>query len=337
MSGSGQKKSLTEPPTNLKEAIDWVLQINGHAEDLAEKVEELLKHDGSEVAVKVLENYRHVSESVIKGLNQNDRCYFAETALTNLSEGLRPFHPQSEANINFDDVEKVKEWALKVDESYLKTLIEALDKGLKTFVDQGSGIGNRSYTNTYNSAASWISLTPSDKTDCAAILLGIMPVVYFGLTYLYWRCSQNGGTGWKNQSLNGSGGQDTLKKYVNALGYTTKLNDKNGGVIVSQIMKNMFSSELKSSDAASNEYPKFLKALQDKAITSIDSLSSTKYPLTSLYLISYYYITNFLYTVETSSPATPSFLGYSGPAILAGGVYGFNLGGVGTFMSALLA
>ncbi|GIX65996.1 variant erythrocyte surface antigen-1 family protein [Babesia caballi] len=343
------KKSLTDPPTNLKEAIDWVIKINGHAQDLAKELKELLKHDGSEVAMKVLDKYRLVSESVIKGLEEanlkiqapKNRFHFAYTALNNLSQGLKPFHPQSEANINSAGVVKVKEWVSSVDESNLQKLIKELATSLEAFVKPTSGILQNSDTSSYNSANSWNNLTPSDKRDCALILLGIMPVVYIGITYLYWQCtpvlnSSSSNELWQNQKLDGSGSdQGSLKQYMEALGYTENLNNKNGQNIVS-LMKSMFSGELQThkSTASSKSYPEFLKALQDKALKP--TLSTTS-PLTSLYLLSYYYITNFLYTVETSSPATPSFLGYSGLTALAGGAYGFNLGGIGTLMSALLA
>ncbi|GIX62504.1 uncharacterized protein BcabD6B2_19390 [Babesia caballi] len=255
--------------------------------------------------------------------------------LNKLSEGLRPFHPQSQANISANAVENVKAWVSKVEDNALKQLITDFAEGLNKFVDQNNGIVKSPYTPAYSKAA-WNSLTTSDKRECAAILLGIMPLVYIGLTYLYWQCEGKGG--WVQESLNDGGGsnQGTLQQYMEALGYTDKdLNKSEKGQDIASHLQSTFSTELSTTDASSNEYPNFLKALQDKANQS--QLPNTTSPLTSLYLISYYYITNFLYIVEPTSPASPSFLGYSGLAALAGGAYGFNLGGLGTFMSALLA
>ncbi|GIX63903.1 variant erythrocyte surface antigen-1 family protein [Babesia caballi] len=336
------KKSLTTPPTNLKEAIDWVLKIkndNNAIDKLAEALEELLKHDGSEVALKVLEKYRLVSKSVIEKLKpQKSERHFAvpHVILNKLSEGLDPFPSGSQANIRPEDVVKVKEWVSSINENTLTQLITDFAEGLNKFVTPGSGILQNPSNSAYKSASSWISLTPSAKTDCAAILLGVMPVVYIGLTYLYWQCEGTGG--WAQEKFDSSGsGQGSLKQYIEALGYTENRNDNNGQNIVS-LMNSMFSGELKTAYGSSQtHYFRFLKALQEKALGALPAQTKTDCPLTSLYLISYYYITNFLYTVETSSPATPSFAGYSGVTALAGGAYGFNLGGLGSFMSALLA
>ncbi|GIX62550.1 variant erythrocyte surface antigen-1 family protein [Babesia caballi] len=335
MSGSGGK-SLPDAPENLKEAIDWVIKIKKHdvINDLAKELDAVLKNDGSEVAMKVLDKYRLVSESVIEGLVDanlkiqapKNRFHFTYTALNNLSEGLRPFHPQSQANISANAVENVKEWVSSIKENTLKTPITELATGLENLKN---GILQNSNDSAYNSASSWKSLTPSDKNDCAAILLGIVPVVYIAITHLYWQCEGTGG--WDNQDLAASSGDHgSLKQYMAALGYTANPNNKTGGEIVTCLAG---FNELSSGNAKSN-YPDFLKALQDEALKST---SLTSPPLTSLYLISYYYITYPLYNVQSTSPATPSFLGYSGTAAMAGGAYGFNLGGLGTFMSALLA
>ncbi|GIX65470.1 uncharacterized protein BcabD6B2_53760 [Babesia caballi] len=332
MTASVQQKKLTTPPKDLKEAIDWLIQIKNDdvIKDLAEALEKLLKHDGSEVAMKVLEKYRLASKSVIEKLTpQKLKRHFAvpHAILNKLSEGLRPFHPQSQANINSAGVEKVGEWALKV-ESNLKRLITGLAGGLECFKKD---ILQNSDTSTYSKAA-WNTLTTIEKRDCAAILLGVMPVVYIGLTYLYWQCE--GQEGWDKESL--SEDKD-LRKFLVAFGYAEKdLNDSKRGQEIATELQSAFSKELQKhkSTAASQDYPDFLKALQDQAVQPTPDSSC---PLTSLYLLSYYYITNFLYIVEPTSTATPSFLGYSGTAALAGGAYGFNLGGMGTFMSALLA
>ncbi|GIX64815.1 extracellular matrix-binding ebh [Babesia caballi] len=326
------QKSLTEPPTNLKEAIDWVIQIKikNNTDDLAKALQELLKEDGSEVAMKVLHKYRLVSESVIKGLeDQKAKSYFTYTALNNLSQGLKPFVTGSQANINSAGVDNVGEWVLKVKGNAVSTLITSLTTGLGNFK---KAILQDSNTSSYQSATAWNSLTDSEKRDCAAILLGVMPVVYVGLTYLYWQCEGKGGWATKNLSQD-----EDLKQFLVAFGYADKdlETSKTGGTIATQL-QTAFSGEFNKAYTAtqpppqntSPSYPTFLKALQDKAPKPTPSTSS---PLTSLYLLSYYYITNFLYDVQSSSPAKPSFLGHSGTAALAGGAYSLNLGGLGTF------
>ncbi|GIX61586.1 variant erythrocyte surface antigen-1 family protein [Babesia caballi] len=273
-------KSLTQPPKDLKEAIDWVIQIKNdiNTEDLAKALEELLKRDGSEVAMKVLESYRLASQSAIDKLvdanskmkNLNDRFYFTYTALNKLSEGLKPFNPQSDANISPKDVENVKAWVSSVDGNNLQKRIETFADGLKTF--QNGIIQNPS--NSAYSNLDWSSLTDSDKRERAAILLGIMPVVYIGLTYLYWQCS--GPNVWQHQKLDGSGGsgsdQGSLKQYIAALGYgKTDLNNSKRGQDIATQLKSAFSKELekayntaqpKPPPSTSPSYPEFLSELQ---------------------------------------------------------------------------
>ncbi|GIX66408.1 variant erythrocyte surface antigen-1 family protein [Babesia caballi] len=344
MTASGGK-SLTEPPKNLKEAIDWVIKINElkKINDLAKALEALLKEEAGDVAVKVLDNYRLVSDSVIKERMSNKpskpahRFAVPHAILNSLSQGLKPFHPQSDANNSAEDVEKVKEWASSVDGNTLKQLIETFAGGLESF--RKNILQNPNYS-AYKSVTPLSSLTINDKRDCALILLGVMPVVYIGLTYLYWQCE--GTDGWAQEKLDSSSGSDqgSLKQYMAAFGYTDNLNKPTTGGAIATQLRSAFSNELeKAYDSAKSDppqstgpsYPDFLGELK-KPLETLPSPSS----LTSLYLLSYYYITNFLYIVEPTSPAMPTFAGYSGTAALAGGAYGFNLGGLGTFLNALL-
>ncbi|GIX64712.1 variant erythrocyte surface antigen-1 family protein [Babesia caballi] len=343
-----EPKKLTQQPKNLKEAIDWVIKIKklSAIDKLAEALEKLLKHDGSEVAVKVLENYRHISESVIKELadaNQKmktpkDRFHFTYTALDNLSHGLNPF-PSGSAAISREEAEK---WVSSVDGSNLQKLIKTFAGGLESFK---SSILQGSNNSAYNSAPSWKTLTDSDKRERAAILLGIMPVVYIGLTYLYWQCAPVQGSPdkdlWAQKNLSQN---NDITKYMVAFGHAENdLNTSNNGGTIAAQLQSAFSSELQTaydsakpnkSENTSPSYPEFLGKLQETALGSTPSTSTS--PLTALYLLSYYYITNSLYTVQPTSPDTPSFAGYSGLTALAGGAYGFNLCGLGTLMGALL-
>ncbi|GIX62593.1 variant erythrocyte surface antigen-1 family protein [Babesia caballi] len=364
-------KKLTEAPTNLKEAIDWVLRVSGRdASNVSEEgqkaikglAEELIKlfkkDDGSEVALIVLDKYRRVSESVIEGLkshtNEKNRLTSLSSewgfaapyaALDRLSRGLDPFVFGSAARVNR---EKAEQWVSSVDKSDLEKLIGGPANGLKKFVEPISRIVQVSVASAYKSDAKWESLKANERRECAIIFVAILPLLYIGLTYLYWRCSQSKDSSepfvsWSEQKLTDGKG---LQKYMEALGYNGNLNNSiTGERIVSTILDEMFSNELQTaysaakSDRSQNKspsYPQFLEKLQEKANDSLSS-TDTSHPLTSLYTLSYYYITNFLYIVEPTSPATPSFAGYSGTAALAGGAYGLNLGGLGTLMSALLA
>ncbi|GIX61159.1 uncharacterized protein BcabD6B2_05940 [Babesia caballi] len=355
-------KSLTDPPQNLKEAIDWVLRVSGKdtpnndgegqkaIKGLAGTLQAMLNGDPG-VVKEVKEKFGEVSKSVMEKLKEatsNNKLNSQEwgfavphVILNKLSEGLEPF-PSGGAAISR---EKAERWVSKVQEKGLEKLIEAVANGLKKFVDNNSGIIQTAAGSAYKSDAKWKSLKANGRRECAIIFLAVFPLLYIALTYLYWRCSQSKDSSapsisWSGQKLTDDKG---LKKYMEVLGYTNNLNaSKNGGQIVSDILEKMFSNELQTAYTKAKvppsedpSYPNFLGKLQEKVLDSSPQLTSS--PLTALYLISHYYITNFLYIVEPTSPARPSFLGYSGTAALAGGAYGFNLGGIGTFMSAILA
>ncbi|GIX61208.1 variant erythrocyte surface antigen-1 family protein [Babesia caballi] len=317
-------KSLTETPEDLKEAIDWVFRINelDKINDLAAALEALLKEDAGLVIWEVREVFDVIKDNIIEQFDKMNGpfCDHYKSHLRSATEGLK-------------DVKRPDD-AKKED---LTNAIEALVKGLKTFLGYNGGVSTKfsgngiisnvssGYTFTYNNAA-W---DPADAPKCATIFLGILPVIFFGVTLMYWKCSEK--NGWQNSELkNASNGP--LKQFLTQMGFSgVKFND---GKKASQVVGDLNSgfTELSTSNAKSNDYPNFLGKLQETALKS-----STTSPLTSLYLIGYYYITYPLYDFQSTSPGTPSFLGYSGTAALAGGAYGFNLGGLGTFMSALLA
>ncbi|GIX65071.1 variant erythrocyte surface antigen-1 family protein [Babesia caballi] len=355
-------KSLTTPPTNLKEAIDWVLRVSGKdkandngegkeaIESLASELIKLLNKDGSTLVSEVngfFGTARSGLQTAVKS-ETSGAPYKLNAYLNDITRYGRP--------LGEDETIHLKK-ALQQDVSNPRENsggpISKLADGLKKFIgwpqnggkpDGQNGIGSQNYESSYNSATErWSSLKSSQHRDCVAILLGIMPVLYFGLSYLYWWCTSDsdGDPRWSKLKINGggvppTGGKATdLKTLLTKVGFThtSKLNGQTTGQNIVQFINTGF-NELKSAKAKSNDYPEFLKELQDKAPKSTPPTSS---PLTSLYLLSYYYITNFLYEVQSTSPATPSFAGYSGVAAMAGGAYGFNLGGLGTFMSALLA
>ncbi|GIX63603.1 variant erythrocyte surface antigen-1 family protein [Babesia caballi] len=323
---SSGKKSLTEPPTNLKEAIDWVIKIEevDAIKGLAGTLKGMLSGEPGGVRDEVKEAFNEVSKGVIENfsksktqIHQTSERGFAvpHGILHKFSKGLDPFPSGSAARVNR---EKAERWVSKFQEDTLKTPITELANGFESF--RSAIVQDSSSDSAYSQAdAKWESLQASEHKDCAVIFLAIIPLLYIGLTYLYWRCSPDSDSppsniSWYGQSLSESKG---LKKYMEALGYADNLKrQKNGGQIVSNIMNSMFSSELeKAYGSSKTHYPEFLKALQDKALQSTLSTSS---PLTSLYVLSYYFITYPLHDVRSTSPASPSFLGYSGPAALAG-------------------
>ncbi|GIX63500.1 variant erythrocyte surface antigen-1 family protein [Babesia caballi] len=318
-------KSLTDPPKNLKEAIDWVISSKGNTQNLAAALEALLKEDADGVAWEVRDVFDVIENNINKKCDKMNGpfCDHYKGHLRSATEGLK-------------DVKRPD----KATSGNLKAAMDKLAEGLKKFLGHtgssnfsGSGIISNvssGYTFTYNNAE-W---DPADAPKCAAIFLGILPAIFFGVTLIYWKCSEK--NGWHNSKLENDNYVSPLKQFLTQMCFNgVKFNESiSGKSLVSSILNTEFSNELETAKAESNDYPEFLGQLQ-KALESKPPNPSI--PLTSLYLLSYYYITYPLHEVQSSNPVTPSFLGYSGPAALAGGAYGFNLGGINTFMSALLA
>ncbi|GIX63614.1 variant erythrocyte surface antigen-1 family protein [Babesia caballi] len=341
------KTSLTEPPENLKETIDWVIKIkNDQAiKGLAEALKNLLDKDGSALATEV-NGFFATARSGLKSADRSTarEAFILKSYLNNITHYGRTLSEEEIAHLK-----TALEKDVESPGASSGGPISKLADGLKMFVGKNAGIGGSNYESSYKSASeSWSSLNPSQHRDCALILLGIMPLLYFGLSYLYWWCSPDSDSShpkisWAGQSLTTD---QAITKFLVAFGYTNDLNaSKNGQTIATQLQSAFSQLQTAYTEAKlkqtppqneSPSYPQFLGKLQEHANDSLSS-TDTSSPLTSLYLLSYYYITYPTYDVQSTSPATPSFLGYSGTAALAGGAYGFNLGGLGTFMSALLA
>ncbi|GIX64975.1 variant erythrocyte surface antigen-1 family protein [Babesia caballi] len=346
------EKKLTDPPENLKEAVDWVIKVEevDGVKGLAGTLQAMLNGDPGDVREEVINKFGEMSKSVIQKLHTNtseNRSLIFGSFFDKLSKGSDPFDFRIPAHISREKAKSVGAWASSVKDNDLKTLIEGLASGLKTFIgwgqngkpDGNSGIGSSNYVSSYKSVTDkWNSLTSSQRKNCALTLLGIMPVLYFGLSYLYWLCTDEGNNDprWSKHTINGDGNnQDALKNFLEKVGFseTSTFDQTKKG---SDIVKHLAGfNDLTTAKAASNSYATFLSELQKQVLDSMPPNASR--PLTSLYHISYNYITYPFYTVQSTNPATPSFHGYSGVAALAGGAYGLNLGGVGTFVSALLA
>ncbi|GIX61897.1 variant erythrocyte surface antigen-1 family protein [Babesia caballi] len=354
------QKSLTDAPENLKEAIDWVLRVSGRdsgqddndaIKGLAEEVKNLLDKDAGTLAIRV-DGFFRTARSGLKSADRSTarEAFILKSYLSDITHYGRPLNEKQLGHLK-EALQKDVEGPGASSGGPISNLAD----GLKTLIgyqgngntpDGNSGIGCQDYESSYKSATErWNSLTPDQHRTCALTLLGIMPVLYFGLTYIYWWCTEESSSdpGWAQHKVDGSGAsppqnKQALKTFLEKVGFSdiTKLNgQKTGSEIVQFINTGFKEIQIRGNDAKES-YSKFLGKLQKMALESLTSNPNSN-PLTSLYLLSYYYITYPLHEVQSTSPATPSFLGYSGIAALAGGAYAFNLGGLGTFMGALLA
>ncbi|GIX62879.1 variant erythrocyte surface antigen-1 family protein [Babesia caballi] len=317
------KTSLTQTPENLKEAIDWIRKIeqdNG-INELANALKEVLDENVAK-ANKTTEN--------ISDWDFTDPRAF----LVNLSLSSDPFEYNSEGHISQDDIYKVRDWAYSLGYGDLQRLISDVANGLKSF-DTGI-MQTIPQSSAYFYTVKLSDLEANDKNMCANILLAILPVVYGTLSYLYWRCtpstrSSSRSTSWQNDNTTSDNG---LRRYLMALGYSEKnLKSQKGSNIVS-LLNGAFKAELSNANAASKQYyDAVLGMLQQTALASLSSNYSSNSPLTSLYLLSYRYLT---YPLDDNSTADNTLLGLVGAVGLVGGAYGFDVGGFGTAVDRLL-
>ncbi|GIX61400.1 variant erythrocyte surface antigen-1 family protein [Babesia caballi] len=294
-------KPLTTPPTNLKEAIDWVLRVSGGdgygGSDVIELVEALKERD----VINVDNLYNDLQSHI--------------NTLANALKNFIGYAPSGTSGSDFK-IDIGGNGIIKPGEIYSKT--QPISE-------------NKIYTSAYK--GSWFTDVnvgyPQNPTEteitCARIFFTAIRLIYEGLTELYYNCKKE----WSSQSLSGSGHSDTLNQFMTTNGFSgTQLNTSmKGDIIASQSLQDF--NEFTTAYTAAGDNPSldvFRSQLEQNASTS-----PSNYPLSTLYILATYAY------VQSTSPGTPSFAGYSGLTALAGGAYGFNLGGLGTFVSALLA
>ncbi|GIX64771.1 uncharacterized protein BcabD6B2_42060 [Babesia caballi] len=357
MSGSGQKKSLTEPPTNLK-AVHWVLRVSGGdgknetggIKGLAKGLMKLLDKDAKDVVKGVLKLMGGSLTKVVEGLTKVDSVPMRGFRGF-LSNVKTYFTTVSDYGTAVPEEQRITfvEWLEKDAQNGTGGPISAMADGLKKFIGyqangkpDGKGIikNGGSYKSAYDGKP-WTEVE-TEKRICAKIFIGLAPLIFYLLPFLYWKCKLNDSDdGWKDKNLS----QDPLKKFMasDAIGFSeNELHDSKKGSEVADLIGNTCFKELETAyqqgkEETSKEDPYYATVIRhlEQSTTSEPSLSTS--PLSCCFAIaSPYFTPNETYIVETTSPAAPSFLGYSGTAALAGGAYAFNLGGLGTFVSTLL-
>ncbi|GIX61552.1 variant erythrocyte surface antigen-1 family protein [Babesia caballi] len=159
-------------------------------------------------------------------------------------------------------------------QSTSKAPITSLGLGLKALIEQGNGMG-RDYKCSYSDS------DPSKSIDekSANILLGTIPLLFFGLGFLFWKCRN----GWGNLTLSSG----PLKDFLFNVGFNAEqLNgDKNGSKVA-----NMFSSfdEFRNSDSSPKTYHEFLQKVGEQTKKELQNVNHV--PLGALYLFTYQYL-----------------------------------------------
>ncbi|GIX64518.1 uncharacterized protein BcabD6B2_39530 [Babesia caballi] len=141
---------------------------------------------------------------------------------------------------------------------------------------------------SYYDKADWNSVSgDDDKTKCAKIFLGCLPLFYQALTYIYWGCHEKGG-GWRNQThANGS-----MKSYFDSQGLMSPYVDTNkrGAHIAdsalkgfSEFQQGMTNASSPPLSSATFPYVKFTEALRGLLNTEQQTSLPSKCPLSALF------------------------------------------------------
>ncbi|GIX65942.1 uncharacterized protein BcabD6B2_53770 [Babesia caballi] len=245
----GSDRSLTDPPNNLKEAIDWMVRISF-----------LDKSRNLKNAVEKLENF------------------------TQATQGL--------GNFTVEGVEGLFNYVAKA----LKTLIGYNTGGGEALT--GNGIGRKDhspYTSSYSDSAKWDGNlnTPGSEgaKKVALIFLCYVPILYLGVTYLFWQCSNTQShVGWKSLQLRSS--SSALYLFMSSMGFDMQaLQDKSGSDIA-KLMEDQLNGfdDFKNVSKAEYSYSSFLQKLEQKHGRDKLNANAINSPLHSLYLASTAYV-----------------------------------------------
>ncbi|GIX65463.1 variant erythrocyte surface antigen-1 family protein [Babesia caballi] len=229
-------KSLTDCPSNLKEAIDWILRVTG-------------KDGGS------------------SGDNGTQQLAKAVSALL---EGVKPFVPELEKK--FDNIKE----ALKPDaaDGIINALGDGLKEfrdGIKSMNYSSAYNGQSNWSSAFRGTSGVPATDQSPPEVAAKIFLGCVPMIFSALSYLYWRCHDKGG--WKDLKLNDKNGS-ALKHFMASQGFDGKQlkSDSNGGQKVAEALQgfNSFHSTINGNSS----FTHFLKNLRNATPTTTHPLSA---------------------------------------------------------------
>ncbi|GIX61124.1 variant erythrocyte surface antigen-1 family protein [Babesia caballi] len=238
--------SLTEPPKDLKEAIDWLVRIAF-----------LDKGGKLKDAVEALEDF------------------------TSVTKRIGDFNVQGPFN-----------YVCKA----LKTLIGYNTVGGTTLTDNGIARKDTPcYTSSYGSSAQWdddMNTPTSDKAKkVALIFLCYVPILYLGITYLFWQCSNTQShVGWMSLQLRSI--RDPLYLFMSNMGFDMQaLQDKSGSDIATLLQHEMEGfDDFKNVSKAEYSYSSFLQKLEQKHGRDKLNANAISSPMHTLYLASTAYL-----------------------------------------------
>ncbi|GIX63472.1 variant erythrocyte surface antigen-1 family protein [Babesia caballi] len=146
-------------------------------------------------------------------------------------------------------------------------LVEGVKMGTENFLVQLKTDG---YKSAYQPTSTWATHFNSNSPKAAQIFLGCLPLYYYWLTYLYWKCRENGD--WAGQNFT----RPDLKHFMVGMGYNgSYLNAQNRGVNGSRIAALIAALGLSSAISRQPSHPDFLSELDNSLQSVIGSSVSS--------------------------------------------------------------
>ncbi|GIX64721.1 variant erythrocyte surface antigen-1 family protein [Babesia caballi] len=214
--------------------------------------------------------------------------------LKNAVEKLENFTQATQGLGNFtvEGVEGLFNYVAKA----LKTLIGYNTGGGEALTGKGIGSNDSSsYTSSYSIQAKWdndMNNPTSDKAKkVALIFLCYVPILYLGITYLFWQCSNTQShVGWKSLQLRSSSG--ALYLFMSSMGFDMQaLQDKSGDYVAKLLADEFYSfDDFKNVSKSEHSYSRFLQKLEEKHGKDKLNANATSCPLHTLYLASTAYL-----------------------------------------------
>ncbi|GIX61449.1 variant erythrocyte surface antigen-1 family protein [Babesia caballi] len=246
-------KRITDCPSNLKEAIDWILRVTGKdavnggssdgTKDLADAVEKLLED------VQSSSNKLNETLSKIKGALGTSSSGLIDNLATGLATFIGYKNSGSSKDIGTGGIAVGRNGETNQPPSNTK--------------EESSGKG---YYLTYNpteSGCKWDEHVKDAEQGkfCARIFLSILPIIWSALSYLYFMCSKDDSDGgWEEMTL----GEGLLRDFMISMwfGPSRLQANKKGDHVTSALSK---FTELEAAKSAST-YAGFVKKLREEGI-----------------------------------------------------------------------
>ncbi|GIX65168.1 variant erythrocyte surface antigen-1 family protein [Babesia caballi] len=178
-----------------------------------------------------------------------------------------------------------------IDETKLASIIATFAAGFKTFIGYDGdhqltqeGIASKHYSSSYDKNVTRNSSigVKDSKQKCAKVFLGCVPLIYYGVTYLYWRCANVKcfKHDWDAMSFNGEwdvgnskGITNALNDFMGAVGYSEarQLSKKDGDRVMRKTAETLDELNCGMIGVSDYSYSLYLQGVQQKGQTSLKS------------------------------------------------------------------